>query len=1287
MAFSNPSFYDAPGMMVQQAVRGNLDVRNTLLNPDALSPSQRQSLYEGATAGGFKNKLLDTVGEIASNPFTYILLLTGPVGAKALKEGKSLLEVSQKNSVFFRNSLSFLEALGVMDPMYMAGNGTKLPNHVASAAGHIEETRRVSQLISIEAQKPLLDYFSKRFKRPITSLDLADFADPLERQIVGEVMTGIGAKLEGLDLGRVERYQEMKFEKSTARNKNGDVVEGYEFRPPVTEAEMRGDTYLNLAKEHEEMLRTKVEDEIRKLWEDRKAFMEKMNSRMEAHIGLKPPPGSSKKDWRSWRNEMRSMRREKEAYLAEFDESVSKARSQPYSLEHHGYTVEKTNEGLEEALINTEQKPLVDSAWLSNLEKTTPGFKEYVEGFRKARDYELIRLIGDESKMLRKNADGTIEITTPSGVNEKFHFDDAKVARFADYMGSQNLKGGPLIGEEYLGSIANRGVGLAMTDSERIKAMKDLMTMEFNWEFASSYRPRNVMTPEKVPGVDVTEALKKWGLESVDFNLSVKHSRLMPRTNLVPMYSTDDLGLIGKAGGLTKEGYEHLDMVQRTAAKKYQNNIPKNEDPFLRTISLNPVLSNERAIRDSSALHAMVTAPSNVQWSIPKGINKETGVGVRFLTDDEVSLIESGGKRPDRDLHHRNTDSNWRGITLIHNLLPAVRQDILKDVIVPGMLGLHKEDTIAALSSMFKQKEWARKIAGSWLGKAIEEHGGDIGKEYIQQLKFFGDPNSPMRRVATVSERAASYLYVTHMGFNLASVALNMLQPLTNAATTATPGEVMGAYGKAFKSVFGYLSDRAKSGKAFATLAERDALIRKHFPYAESAGLTADFMAMLEGQHLNKKDTFLSRASHAAMSMFEKSEWFNKQVTSNLLEAAYKREGRIADIGSNLWNRDLEELQAVTQFGSNRLYRPMIFNRERVPGVHGSGMVSHPLFRQFMQFPLRTATTFLVKAPQWGAEENYWAGLARHAGRSLGYSAIVYEAGKHLLGADLSKGLTASAVTDITGGRKILHDDAWFPMPPIARLPASAIRGVMGDRTEGVQALSALIPGGIALSRALSMAPQLPMMGGGLLQKTYVDYSNVQQDGTVPIYKPDGSLVGYDKASNIVLKGLGVDLGSGQQQGQIDGYLIKQRQEIINYRQEFLRRMAGNDMSGAEAVRREFSAKYKDPNTGAPLPLTVTQSQVKQYLRSRDNIGRTERILDSLTPDVRMQMANAIGGAVTTGSDLTSGMTAGQRQRYNPAGRDQMVADIFSRVQSVGAAATGGSSPVGPASTSVDQGP
>jgi hypothetical protein len=103
--------------------------------------------------------------------------------------------------------------------------------------------------------------------------------------------------------------------------------------------------------------------------------------------------------------------------------------------------------------------------------------------------------------------------------------------------------------------------------------------------------------------------------------------------------------------------------------------------------------------------------------------------------------------------------------------------------------------------------------------------------------------------------------------------------------------------------------------------------------------------------------------------------------------------------------------------------------------------------------------------------------------------------------------------------------------------------------------------------------------------------------------------------------------------------------------------------------------------------LTVTQSQVKQYLRSRDNIGRTERILDSLTPDVRMQMANAIGNTVTTGSDLTSGMTAGQRQRYNPAGRDQMVADIYSRVQSVGAAATGGSSPVGPAATSVDQGP
>jgi len=1325
MAFNNPSFYDAPGMLAQQAVRGNLDVRNTLLNPDALSPSQRQTLYEAGSGGGFGNRLVDTLGHIITNPFTYLLLLTGPMGGKALQEGKSLLAVAANRSPYVKERLGVLASIGVMDPLWEVGQEAEAVT--ADIAKHTRETMDVSLKMRLDAEKPLIAHLSSKFGRPVTSLNGADYANKEERDYVQTLVSAAYAKLHELDQLKNPEYQEMLFSHSEVRDRRGRLLPG--IWKPQEGASYRGNAYIAAANERVDAWQQGVRDAISEI----NAEEQRINRDLEM-----ARQGQVAGDTASEQAYLDALA-EKDAFKKRRGERLQQIDSMPYDMRHHGDISIRKEEGIK--TMPGYETNGVDAVALQKLFDEVPEALQFAHGMRDVYDYQLIRKIGDETRMLKIGPEGRLMVDR----SEAFVFDEDKVRRFLDHMRKSPTRGGDLYGPELLKVLSDERMKAALheTGGTDVQMFKKIMDKEIRWGESRWFAPRNAFVQEKIlsdlPGQteimgtniegrvlhsgrnvdrevlneDVDSLLArrqkgpeagKTGVESDDIDTIVSNSSLTPRTNLRPDYSSDSLAILHNAGLLNKDGENMLKMSLAKATKAAAR-AAEGEAPGFRTISLDHGRTVSRATRESAAIHAYVTAPSEVEFGRevfsqsrkrlydtpvrPTPIETSGAPETEEIVDPDTGEVFNIPKEPVQKFKERTKimekgDSNARALELIHNALPASRQAILRNMVIPVALGIHNEDSIAVMSSLNRQKDWMGWLANSWIGKSIEEHGGKSGKEYVQAMRHFANPEMNVTPSGTLSEKAASYLYLTHMGFNLASVTLNMLQPLTNAASIGNPMEVMAAYGKAFKSVFGYMAERTSSGRLFANALERNALIKKHLPYAEEMGLTEDFMKTVEANHLTGKEGPISRLSRLSMSLFEKSEWFNKMVSANIMESRYLNAGQPTNTAK--FFADLRSFIANTQFSANALYRPMIFNRQQVEGVK-TGILSNPLWRMFLQFPLRTATTFFVKAPQWGGEENYLKGLFVHAGRALGYGAIVNEVARGMFHADVTRGLPASSVTDIIGGNKFMHSDSWYPVPPILRIPVQMIRGVMGDQGELAQAVSTLVPGGVAVSRALSAAPQLPMLGGGIIQKNYVDYKNVQQDGTVPIYKPDGSLIGYDSPTNIILKGLGVDLGSGQQQGQIDGYLIKQRQEIINYRQEFLRRMAGNDMSGAEAVRREFSAKYKDPTTGAPLPLTVTQSQVKQYLRSRDNIGRTERILDSLSPDVRMQMANAIGGTVTTGSNLVSGMTAGQRQRYNPAGRDQMVADIYSRVQSVGAAATGGSSPVGPAATSVDQGP
>jgi hypothetical protein len=546
-------------------------------------------------------------------------------------------------------------------------------------------------------------------------------------------------------------------------------------------------------------------------------------------------------------------------------------------------------------------------------------------------------------------------------------------------------------------------------------------------------------------------------------------------------------------------------------------------------------------------------------------------------------------------------------------------------------------------------KEMAGWFANGFIGRAVEKFGGKWGAGLIDDMRKFADFNNRTGLVDW-SGKAAGYLYTAHLGLNMGSVVLNLTQPLLLAATAGTLPEVMGAYTDAIQDVGRYVSKRASLGFRVTTPAEKMALIKGSFPFADFEG--KNLMGI--GPHVEdvlesglRAQSPMGKVSQGMMSLFEKSEWFNRSFSAHLMKRIYQTEGRALRGAGSMFAQDVEAFTLRTQYGQVPVNTPEIFQK---------GLMRNPLARQFFTFPLRSLMGVVDEFPLLGGQD-YWKGLARTVGRGMGMSALVYEVGKGMLGADLSRGLFAGAATSLIGGDRLLEKSGPIvPAPPILSIPVDFMRAVAGDDMALLgQSVARMVPGGVALNRVLQLAPEMPEMGWanglpGRLQKTYVDYKAPLPTGEVPVYRGDGALVAYRRPAEVVAKAFGVDLGTWEQQGGLDNYLVKQRDEILKYRQEYLRAVASNEYGRAAQVQADFTKRFKG------LPLTVTQEQVEQFLANRTT-GRTERTLDRIPPEVRwhyQKMVELTGrNPELEAGTLTAAPTAQGRERLTRAREDE----------------------------------
>lgn len=782
-----------------------------------------------------------------------------------------------------------------------------------------------------------------------------------------------------------------------------------------------------------------------------------------------------------------------------------------------------------------------------------------------------------------------------------------------------------LLGPEMSEAVRSGAVGVG----EFRQMVKDVI--EAQPEF---YMPRNL--------VDLKGTANKAAmLEQRRSRALVATGSSISRRSMTGQWDPDDLEEVLNMFGRTQEGDKLLNK-SRARVRKIMD-----RGDAARTYRINTQESLSRYFRDTGVSHALYVQTADQLPRLEQRIKDVAGVAkpekLRDLVASRVAIPGSDGRTSLAQVLHDQ-----------HFLLEDRFAKEALEVILRQSVGVQKVEHVATHMALIKGKEGIRAMLDSGIGKAMKG-AGSWGQGLYKRLDEVANAELSFGEAKSMSGALAKYFYVTHLGLNLASVTMNMMQPLLLASTYGGLGNVLKGYTQAFKELGGYMGDRVgKYGFRALTDDEHLKLINKHFKYSNVDG---ENLIQIGRDSFSTLDTISYKADALAnvakkesyffdypMKLFEKAEWLNRSVAAHSVENAYRAAGRNVSRGSADYYRmlgDVDEMVSATQFGGNTLNTPLAFQ-----GVGPLGRVgNNPLFRQFLSFPLRSATALTYQSARLG-DRGALKGITQDFIRGMGTSAIFYEVGKNTFGVDLSPGLFGASLTQAVGGDRFFQEgNEYVPIPPVIDIPVNIVRGALdpGQRELLQNNIPRLVPGGIAIARALNLStnlPESPVFGlPGALQKTYVDFNQRTPEGMVAVYKADGTLIDYQSPGMVFAKQLGVDLGQFQQTADFDGFMLKNREQIVEYRRRAIQALLSNEIPKMQSIKAEFKRRYG-------MELTISKDQLDSAMENR-LVSRTERILDRMPPEQRpLFQAMAAQRAPNLGVEqeaITGANTARQR--------------------------------------------
>lgn len=1287
-AFKPVTVYDIPDVVAGQAVTGQLSplrpreslerVWRTAFSPGTLSPHERRelsTLLADRTAGG--NAAVDTLFSLASNPLVWMAVFTGPAGFRALQSGKSIFAVADKNSWhtqalswFKRTFMSVFEATrGSAIPQIALQAKSRYEGIVASLAEINRPTR--TRLLEVVRQRAGPEWGPK-----IRSLDLWQHQH-LKGTPAWEALSHLYDTM-FVTVGRLDQGLTRNVRRSAGHRRGFYDTTTGEIRW-VDEITSRGATLGGRSlgtqtRASDYLVQLLDEDEVRAYFAMGKRKRGEFQRRFVPVEELTDTPYFKEEALVEWSTP-----------LVENLEAVAAARAEYGGLldEVIATEAEVRRRVYVEVLGDTDH-------YASTSVDLIPGVKG--RGQLKIDDDKLIMLLSAVGRY-RKGLDvKDYEREAIEGL--KLLEELVSPPRFAQLvsLADDTIKGGVQLTKPKLKRIVE--------EARKVVSIHDVDWVDDLWLPRSSRRHQKVLgrrhgSQDPMAPMDPNVDLHELNPELPQGRSGWLSNHAAPRTSKEWNFDHTDLMAVKARFGLSKEGeaFARRNLNAATdvwnkskgtqALRSHTGDVFWANDEYTRSLS--------RAALETTPVDDSVVAADAAYFHLTDSQARTLGeisyFGGEFGFPLSQPLQEMFDAHPLRRRRFSLGMALDREIRLAGGTDRAAKQSYLRNVVRPAITEGKSFEQNVALATAEWHRQLADRMANGWFGQNLSKYGGKYGKHFVDQLKNIAESDRILVH-RDPSGKIAQWFYLTHLGGNMASVILNLTQSFVTVAPHVHLRDLFGAYGDAVKEISKYVALRNPAAKgAFIPAGDKLKIMQEAFPFmgATTEGrnilrIGPDFYQVIDDRLVTKTGRF-DKTFQLLMAMFEKSEWVNRSIAAHALKRSYLRTGRYADEATLLKDpsflSDAERFVFQTQFGASALNSPGLFL--------SSPIMSNTAIRQFMSFPLRSFTHTFLTGPTMAGSDSYWKAAFNQWARGLGTSAILYETGKGLLGADFSRGLFAQSVTEVAGGRNFLETTTEGPIvsmiPPVVDVPTTLLRGALtGDDKAVLDGVARLIPGGVALRRMIDVGPQWPRIQAlgelpGKMQQTYADWTGMQPGGLVPVHRgSDGALVEHRHWSELMGRAVGLDLGAWREHGALDNYLMKQRDEMVALKHEYLRRLRANDIRGAHRAQAEWGRRFKDPN-GNPLPLKVTKAQMQSFLRNQ-MVGRTERILDRLDPNARPEFAGLVSetgyARNLTRDGLTAAPTARGRDPYRMGGPDldAMLAEMLGRQEAVGGGAT-----------------
>lgn len=611
-------------------------------------------------------------------------------------------------------------------------------------------------------------------------------------------------------------------------------------------------------------------------------------------------------------------------------------------------------------------------------------------------------------------------------------------------------------------------------------------------------------------------------------------------------------------------------------------------------IATDEVESIMRAVQiegmDKGVVGAKKMARSMMQAYAPAGAS-------RTYSMDLIPVLEQHG-RTMANMEWFTFRGMGKAIAADTKLLDSTRQQLMNSQYIPQLMGKQSfSKSIQSQEAMTNKLKWISDAKeGKGLFKFVPPQVRDFAVNSLESSKGGGSVGSSL----------ASYFYTTTLGFNAPSAMKNLLQTGVTTVNVAGTKNTMAGFGATHKQIGQYVGFRAKGLNAAESF-------HKAFPDFIQAGLDPNplteqlLKGSLEtaysGAIQSAPSTAISKVKDVAMKLFQTSEQYNRLVAFNTGRAWYKtipnavKKG-VWDAGTNTLTQEgrfARQLVQLTQFPAGPGQTPRLIENWS------------PLWRQFLHFPMRF-TGFLATSGLRGE-----AGPAMLGGfnpgtiaRTAASSAIAYEAGKQLLGVDLSGGLLTGALP-----LPAFEGAPFYPapvVPPVLSAAGAVVQAGMEESLDPLKNMAwMMVPGGIAARRVFRAA------GPG-----FADYKNRTEDGRIPTYSTTGTLVGNFTPAQVTMKAIGLYPQSASQERELMQYLGTQKDNIRALRRDYMEAIAEGDGKSIHEIAEEWKRKF--PGLG---PISVRQQDV-DAVKLRKQVTRLERSLDGIPSEYRDEYARLV---------------------------------------------------------------